>query len=405
MEIHQKISMPDYQKLKTSDYEILTPGMRVQWLRVAGVKKVLDKEFAIIGKQKGSVREETSVVSGTTEMSVQNRHQKPLHPLSHQHKEVDVHRGKRTSEAGAHQGSSLDSRAEITWKVFAPHHLVTNGILLNVNSISLNRVVDSAISARLHKGTLRENPVKSRRRMVTTMLKDLLQLCWFQDTEPPESLSILQKRTKVCGPIRRVRFTKATQRHPNIRGNKGRSLGKFKVKAPHQRSPYAMKFEDRSQEEIERQERCARGDAWRMAKNILELKETDKATFFSPTTEWCLPAPSVIKLWEREFVVDSGPSVHMLSGKDLNSAEWETVRVSRSPTTVVTANGEVPTKEEATVYVKELDLFVRVKLLDDTPAVLSLRKLCQDLGYSYEWTTGQKPQLARNHYSSKMADG
>ena len=157
-----------------------------------------------------------------------------------------------------------------------------------------------------------------------------------------------------------------------------------------------MKFEDRSQEEIERQERCARGDAWRMAQNILELKETDKATFFSPTTEWCLPAPSQIKLWEREFVVDSGPSVHMLSGKDLNSAEWETVRVSRSPTTVVTANGEVPTKEEATVYVKELDLFVRVKLLDDTPAVLSLRKLCQDLGYSYEWTTGQKPQLIKD---------
>ena len=46
-----------------------------------------------------------------------------------------------------------------------------------------------------------------------------------------------------------------------------------------------------SQEETERQERCARGDAWRLAKNIQKLKETDKTTFFSPTTEWSLPVP------------------------------------------------------------------------------------------------------------------
>ena len=33
---------------------------------------------------------------------------------------------------------------------------------------------------------------------------------------------------------------------------------------PYERSPYAPKFEDRSQEETEIQERCARGDEWRM---------------------------------------------------------------------------------------------------------------------------------------------
>ena len=31
---------------------------------------------------------------------------------------------------------------------------------------------------------------------------------------------------------------------------------------PHQRSPYAVKFEDRSHEETERQQRCARSKAW-----------------------------------------------------------------------------------------------------------------------------------------------
>ena len=82
---------------------------------------------------------------------------------------------------------------------------------------------------------------------------------------------------------------------------------------------------------------------------------------------------------EREFVVDSTASMHMVSRKDLHSAELETVRISKNPATVVTANGDVLTKEEATVHVRELDsldLFVTVMLLQDTPSVLSLGKLC-----------------------------
>ena len=70
--------------------------------------------------------------------------------------------------------------------------------------------------------------------------------------------------------------------------------------------------------------------------------------------------------------------MHMRSRKDLNSAELETVRVSRNPTTVLTANGEVPTNEEATVYVHDLELFLTVQILEDTPAVPSLGKLCED---------------------------
>ena len=88
--------------------------------------------------------------------------------------------------------------------------------------------------------------------------------------------------------------------------------------------------------------------------------------------------------------------MHMLSWKDLNSAELETASVFKSPTTVVAATGEVQINDEATVFVKELDMFVTVKLPEDTPAVLSLGKLCEDHGYSYEWTSGQQPQLIKN---------
>ena len=55
-------------------------------------------------------------------------------------------------------------------------------------------------------------------------------------------------------------------------------------------------------------------------------------------------------------MVDSGASMHIVSENDVNSAELETMRMSRSPRTVMTANGEVQTREETTVYVKELDL-------------------------------------------------
>ena len=83
---------------------------------------------------------------------------------------------------------------------------------------------------------------------------------------------------------------------------------------------------------------------------------------------------------ERKFVAHSGASMHVVSKKELNSAELETMRISRSPTTVMTAKGDLQTRKEATEDVKELDLFVTVKLLEDTPAVLSKGKLCEDHG-------------------------
>ena len=106
-----------------------------------------------------------------------------------------------------------------------------------------------------------------------------------------------------------------------------------------------------------------------------------------------MPAPSLTNPEEREFVVDSGASTHMLSKKNLISGELQTVRVSKTLATVFTANGEVQTNEEATLYVKESDLFVPVKLLEDTPAVLSLGKLCEEHGYFYAWTNGQFQHL------------
>ena len=62
----------------------------------------------------------------------------------------------------------------------------------------------------------------------------------------------------------------------------------------------------------------------------------------------------------------------------------------------MTANGEVQTNEEAQVYVHDLDPFVTVHLLEETPAVLSLGKLCSEHGCPYEWENGETPRSTQN---------
>ena len=225
--------------------------------------------------------------------------------------------------------------------------------------------------------------------------------CVFQDMKPPKS--ILWKSSDMQRPIQRVKFTKAIARHTKIR-DQNPSLGYICPGEPHQRSSNAPKFEDPSQEETEWQEQGAREAAWKLDKSVLKLKEQERAAFFSPSENRCLPA-STLKPEEREFVVDSGASMHMISKKDLSDAEMDTLTKSCSPTIVITANGEVQTHEEATVYVTELEKFLTMKVLENTPAVLSLEKLCDENGYSYEWINGQKTTSHQKRDSDTLQYG
>ena len=76
------------------------------------------------------------------------------------------------------------------------------------------------------------------------------------------------------------------------RKRKDHRLENLQVKNPHQRSHHAMKFEDWSHEETERQQRCPRSKAWNLAKNIYKLKEKDKAAFYFPAEDRVLRAAS-----------------------------------------------------------------------------------------------------------------
>ena len=129
----------------------------------------------------------------------------------------------------------------------------------------------------------------------------------FQDMTPPKTIL---KSTDMPKPIQRVKFTKAIARHTKIR-DQNPSLGYICPGEPHERSPIAPKFEDRSQVETEWQEQGAREAAWKLAKRVYKLKEHQRATFFSSSENRCLRA-SILTSEEREFVVDSGSSMDMI---------------------------------------------------------------------------------------------
>ena len=77
----------------------------------------------------------------------------------------------------------------------------------------------------------------------------------------------------------------------------------------------------------------------------------------------------------------------------------DTLTKSCSPTIVITVNGEVQTHEEAIVYVKELEKFLTKKVLENTPAVLSLGKLCVKTDILMNGS------MVKNHISFKTGFG
>ena len=237
------------------------------------------------------------------------------------------------------QVERLDGLARITLEELAMTHFVKDGTLQNACSTSPRAVVGLGKSAHSHIVGLMNSRQKGLKRMIAKVLWALLKkgnwqervsvsdACHdrtvklgkrsdkklgqnsskrqfpdarhlgfaFQDVTPPKS--ILRKSTDMPKPIQRVKFKKAIARHTKIR-DQNPSLGYICPGEPHERSPNAPKFEDRSQEEIEWQEQGAREAAWKPAKSVFKLKEHERAAFFSSPKNRCLPA-STLKPEER----------------------------------------------------------------------------------------------------------
>ena len=208
-------------------------------------------------------------VSDTTWISMKKKHSRIFLRALLCCRKKEMRREPEVLEAEeAHVGKWFDCRARVTSKELAPIHSVKIGILpLNVCSTSPRRDAGLGKSALMRIARLMNSLAKGLKRMVTKVQL----LCWklhhnwvayLQDMEPPKSSSIFRKSSILRKPIRCVRFTEAVVRHANIR-DQNPSLRMICPSDPHQRNPKAPKFEDRSQEETARQERCAREAAWK----------------------------------------------------------------------------------------------------------------------------------------------
>ena len=117
--------------------------------------------------------------------------------------------------------------------------------------------------------------------------------------------------------------------------------------------------------------------------------------FFSPSKNRfvCIN----VEIWRSENLLSTPLRQCICSGtKSWSDAEIDNLTKFCGSTTVITAKREVQTLEGSTVYVKELDVFFTMKVLENSPAVLSLGKLCDEKGYSYSWINGQKPHLIKD---------
>ena len=105
----------------------------------------------------------------------------------------------------------------------------------------------------------------------------------------------------------------STLRHASIRDKKGPSLVKIQVKPRHQRSPYAIACEDRTHEETERQERSAPKQGSGSCQQYFQAQR-ERQSYILLACKVGSPSRESV---EREFVVDSGASMHMVIEKDL----------------------------------------------------------------------------------------
>ena len=205
----------------------------------------------------------------------------------------------------------------------------------------------------------------------------------------------LKRSQKVWGSIWKVRFTLSTPRQATIREKKGPSIGKIQVKAQPQRSPYAMKFEDRSREETEDKSDVPKVRLRIFSKTCTSSKRTTKLHCVLACGK--VGTPGCINNRAREFVVDSGASMHMVSKRDLNSAKLETMRTSRSPTTVMPANGEVQNPRRSDGICQATGRIRHGYASWRNSCISSLWKLCEDHGHTNHWTSGQKPHHQKGH--------
>ena len=107
----------------------------------------------------------------------------------------------------------------------------------------------------------------------------------------------------------------------------------------------------------------------------------------------------------REFLVDSGASMHLVPMKGLSDWERKNIKRLKIPIPLATANGQIQCNLWTYVRIHELDILVPALLLRDAPSLLSMGMLCKESGYKFEWDPDEGPSLQKKGGAAHIPRG
>merc|ERR1712155_243491 len=83
-------------------------------------------------------------------------------------------------------------------------------------------------------------------------------------------------------------------------------------------------------------------------------------------------------------MLDSGAAVHCLSERQILDYDKRKVPLGQ-PQKLLTANGPITVDHYVTSWCPALKTYVDVLVLENSPELLSLGKLCRDKGFNFHW--------------------
>ena len=97
----------------------------------------------------------------------------------------------------------------------------------------------------------------------------------------------------------------------------------------------------------------------------------------------------------REFIVDSGACLLCVQRSNLSNAELQTLKTTQS-IVLQTANGMVDANQVVQIYVHELKFKLWALILDNTPCLLSMGRLCRQQGFTLTQDGDNPPVLYKD---------
>ena len=93
------------------------------------------------------------------------------------------------------------------------------------------------------------------------------------------------------------------------------------------------------------------------------------------------------------WIIDSGSAFDIVSPSDLTTSEKKRINIMSMGIQLRTAAGDLTTNESVSVDPFGSNNTVDALVLPDSPALLSLGKLCGESGYSFYWPNGGSPEI------------